>query len=134
MPEAESQPPADWFAQADMDIQAADILMAQDGPLPVVAFHVQQAVEKSLKGFLISVGWPLRRIQDVEILVQEAIARDADFAPFLAPCQRITEYYIETRYPIGIHTLLQSETVQADLKAARTLSQLIRDKVLPRQP
>jgi HEPN domain-containing protein len=50
MPEAESQPPADWFAQGDMDIQAADILLAQDGPLPVVAFHVQQAVEKYLKG------------------------------------------------------------------------------------
>jgi HEPN domain-containing protein len=49
MPEAESQPPADWFAQADMDIQAADILLAQDGPLPVVAFHVQQAVEKYLR-------------------------------------------------------------------------------------
>jgi hypothetical protein len=52
---------------------------------------------------------------------------------FLAPCQRITEYYIETRYPIGIHTLLQPETVQADLKTTRTLSELIRDKVFPRQ-
>jgi HEPN domain-containing protein len=133
MPETESQPPADWFAQGDMDIQAADILLAQDGPLPVVAFHTQQAVEKYLKGFLISTGWPLRRIHDVEILVQEAIARDADFAPFLASCQRITEYYIETRYPIGIHTLLQPETVQADLKTTRTLSELIRDKVFPRQ-
>jgi hypothetical protein len=58
--------------------------------------------------------------------VQEAIARDADFAPFLASCQRITEYYIETRYPIGIHTLLQPETVQADLKTICTLSKLIR--------
>ena len=56
MPEAESQPPADWFAQGDMDIQAADILLAQDGPLPVVAFHIQQAVEKYLKGLLISTG------------------------------------------------------------------------------
>ena len=132
MPEAEPLPPADWFAQGDMDVRAADILLAQDGPLPVVAFHVQQAVEKYLKGFLISTGWPLRRIHDVEVLVQEAIARDADFAPFLAPCQRITEYYIETRYPLGIHTLLQPETVEADLETARALSELIRDKTLPR--
>ena len=120
MPETESQPPADWFAQGDMDIQAADILLAQDGPLPVVAFHVQQAVEKYLKGFLISKGWPLRRIHDVEILIQEAIAQDADFASFLAPCQRITEYYIETRHPLGIHTLLQVKTVKADLETARS--------------
>ena len=128
MPEAESQPPADWFAQGDMDIQAANILLTQDGPLPVLAFHVQQAVEKYLKGFLISTGWPLRRIHDVEILVQEAIARDADFAPFLAPCQRITEYYIETRYPLGIHTLLHAETIKTDLEVAHALSELIRDK------
>ncbi len=128
MPEVEPPPPADWFAQGDMDIQAAGILLAQDGPLPVVAFHVQQAVEKYLKGFLISTGWPLRRIHDVEILVQEAIALDADFTSFLAPCQRITEYYIETRYPLGIHTLLKPETVKTDLETARALSELIRDK------
>jgi HEPN domain-containing protein len=128
MPEAEALPPTNWYTQGDMDVQAADILLAEDGPLPVVAFHIQQAVEKYLKGFLISTGWPLRRIHDLEILAQEAIARDADFAPFLAPCQRITEYYIETRYPLGIHTLLQPETVQADLETTRALIELILQK------
>ena len=128
MPEVESPPPTDWFTQGDMDIQAAAILLAQDGPLPVVAFHVQQAVEKYLKGFLIFKGWSLRRIHDVETLIQEATARDADFASFLASCQRITEYYIETRYPLGIHTLLQVETVKADLETARSLRELIRSK------
>ena len=111
-----------------MDVQAADILLAQDGPLPVVAFHVQQAVEKYLKGYLVSRGWPLRRIHDLEVLIREAIARDADFVPFLGPCQRITEYYIETRYPLGIHTLLQVKTVKADLETARSLRELIRSK------
>ena len=128
MRQVEPQPPADWFAQGDMDVQAADILLAQDGPLPVVAFHVQQAVEKYLKGYLVSRGWPLRRIHDLEVLIREAIARDADFVPFLGPCQRITEYYIETRYPLGIHTLLQVKTVKADLETARSLRELIRSK------
>ena len=131
MSEAEIIPIADWFAQGDMDVRSAEILLAQDGPLPVIAFHVQQAVEKYLKGFLLHTGWPLRRIHDLETLVQEAIARDADFAPFLAPCQRITEYYIETRYPIGIHTLLQQETVEADLETARQLVALIHQKTSP---
>ncbi len=131
MSEVETISIADWFAQGDMDIRSADILLAQDGPLPVIAFHVQQAVEKYLKGFLLHTGWPLRRIHDLETLVQEAIARDADFAPFLAPCQRITEYYIETRYPIGVHTLLRQETVAADLETARQLIALVRRQVAP---
>ncbi len=131
MPEAEARLPADWYARGDMDIRAADILLAQDGPLPVIAFHIQQAIEKYLKGFLISTGWPLRRIHDLEILVRDAIDRDPDFTPFLAACQRITEYYVETRYPIGIHTLLQPEIIRADLETARALTNLIRQKSFP---
>lgn len=60
-------------------------------------------------------GWPLRRIHDLETF-QEAITWDADLARFLAACQRITEYYIETRYPIGVTTPLQRATLEADLK------------------
>lgn len=125
----ESPLPADWFAQGDLDVQAAEILLAQGGPLPIIAFHLQQAIEKYLKGFLLSTGWPLRRIHDLEVLIQEAIARDSDFAPFLAPCQRITEYYIETRYPIGVHTPLSRDTLEADLSTVHALTALIRRKV-----
>lgn len=127
MPEIDT-PVADWYAQGDMDLQAAEILLNSQGPLPAAAFHIQQVVEKYLKGFLISTGWPLRRTHDLELLIQEVIARDTDFSQFLKPCQRITEYYIETRYPLGIHTLLQRETVEADLDTAHDLIALIRQK------
>lgn len=129
MSEADSTLPADWFAQGDLDVQAAEILLAQGGPLPIIAFHLQQAAEKYLKGFLLSTGWPLRRIHDLEALIQEAIARDADFAPFLAPCQKITEYYIETRYPLGVYTPLQRDDLETDLDTVRALIGLIYQKV-----
>ncbi len=106
------------------------MLLAQGGLLPVVAFHLQQAIEKYLKGFLLSTGWSLRRIHDLEVLIQEAIERDADFAPFLALCQEITEYYIETRYPMGVHTPFQRETLETNLETTRELIALIRQKVL----
>ncbi len=123
--------PAEWFAQGDLDIQAVEILLAQNGPLEIVAFHLQQAVEKYLKGFLLASGWNLRRIHDLEVLLQEAIARDADFAAFLPSCQRITEYYIETRYPMGFSTPLEPDTLKDDLKTLYTLILLIRSKVKP---
>lgn len=129
MQATESALPSDWFAQGDLDLQAAEILLTQDGPLPVIAFHLQQAAEKYLKGFLLSAGWKLRRIHDLEVLILEAMARDYDFASFLAPCQRITEYYIETRYPIGIHTSFQQDVLETDLNIVRTLCTLIRRKV-----
>lgn len=121
--------PAEWFAQGDLDIQAVEILLSQDGPLEIVAFHLQQAVEKYLKGFLLASGWSLRRIHDLEILLQEAITRDTDFAAFLPPCQRITEYYIETRYPMGFSTPLEPDTLKDDLQTLYTLISLIREKI-----
>jgi len=129
MPGIDSALPADWFAQGDLDVEGAEILLAQNGPLPLVAFHLQQAIEKYLKGFLLSMGWSLRRVHDLEVLTQEAIVYDADFVPFLAPCQEITEYYIETRYPTGIRTPFQRASLEANLKITRELITLIRHKV-----
>ncbi len=129
MRETDSTLPQDWFAQGDQDLKAAEILLDQGGPLPVVAFHIQQAVEKYLKGFLLSTNWTLRRVHDLELLLQEAIARDADFAPFLFFCQRVTEYYIETRYPLGLQSPLQETALKQDLDTARELIALIRRKV-----
>ncbi len=133
MPAPEVPLPAEWLAQGDMDLHAVEILLGQNGPLPVVAFHLQQTAEKYLKGYLLSRGWSLRRIHDLEVLIQEAMARDAEFAPFLAPCQRITEYYVETRYPTGISTKFLREALEADLATARALVALIHGKLAPQE-
>jgi HEPN domain-containing protein len=125
---ADTSVPDAWFKQADLDFQAAELLLNQEGPPTIVAFHVQQTIEKYLKGYLLSVGEPLRRIHDLEVLLGEAIAHDASFAPFLSDCQRITEYYIEARYPVGVTTLFQPAMLETDLRIARDLIALIRDK------
>lgn len=131
MPGLDSTLPSDWFAQGDQDILAAEILLKQTGPLPIVAFHPQQAVEKYLKGYLLSQAWRLRRIHDLEVLIQEAITRDIDFTPFLSACQRITEYYIESRYPVGVTTILAQQPLEADLATVKSLIVLIFNKVNP---
>jgi len=131
MPVPESTLPSDWFAQGDQDMLAAEILLNQNGPLPIVAFHLQQAVEKYLKGYLLSQAWRLRRIHDLEVLIQEAITRDIDFAPFLSACQRITEYYIESRYPVGVTTVLARQPLETDLATVKSLIVLTLSKVTP---
>jgi HEPN domain-containing protein len=57
MPKSGGGLPEAWFAQADLDLEAADILMSLvNGPLRVIAFHLQQAIEKYLKGYPIATG------------------------------------------------------------------------------
>jgi len=129
MPVPDSLIPSEWFAKADDDIRAAELLLAHNGPLSIASFHVQQAVEKYLKGYLLSTGWSLARIHDLEALVEEASARDRDFVPFLTACQRITEYYIESRYPLGLTSTLTREEIAASLEVSRQLAVLVRRKV-----
>lgn len=86
-------------------------------------------MEKYLKGYLLSTGWSLDRIHDLETLAEEAIVRDKDFALFLAACQHITEYYIESRYPLGLTSALTQQEVTASLETARRLAVLVRRKV-----
>lgn len=129
MPVPDSLIPSEWFAKAEEDIRAAELLLAHDGPLGIAAFLIQQAVEKYLKGYLLASGWSFKRIHDLEALIEEALARDAEFAPFLAICQRITEYYIEGRYPIGLTLSLTHDEVAASLEDAKRLAVLLCKKV-----
>ena len=58
----------DWFGKGNEDIETAKILIQGKGPLSAIGFHIQQALEKHLKGFLIHQGWKLRRIHSLENL------------------------------------------------------------------
>ncbi|MGD2248907.1 MAG: HEPN domain-containing protein, partial [Candidatus Methanofastidiosia archaeon] len=59
--------------------KAAKLLFSKEDYFDVVLFHIQQAVEKYLKGYLIYKGWKLKKIHDIETLIIEAVKFDAEF-------------------------------------------------------
>jgi len=73
MPREESLYPQDWFAKARQDVRTVEILLREEGDAEVAGFHLQQAVEKYLKGYLLSQGWELERIHNLETLLNEAV-------------------------------------------------------------
>ncbi|MFH1259384.1 MAG: HEPN domain-containing protein [Elusimicrobiota bacterium] len=91
-----------WFEIADKDLSEAEFLLKNERPLEDVAFFVQQAAEKYLKGFLISNGWELRKIHDLISLIGEAIKIDKKFEEFSQPFQMVTKYYFDSRYPVWL--------------------------------
>ena len=49
----------EWLAKAEADLQAVALLLTfETYPRAVAAFHCQQAVEKSLKAFLVAYAIP----------------------------------------------------------------------------
>ena len=89
----------EWFAKAREDLQAAAILAGREKLAGIAAFHLQQAAEKGLKGYLIHHGWTLVRTHDVEALLNEAATHDRRLSRFLKGAITLSGVYISERYP-----------------------------------
>ena len=72
----ESLLPDDWHRRGQADLEAAGILLDNDGDMQVAAALVQQGVEKHLKGLLLSRGWRLVRMHDLQRLLDDAVEYD----------------------------------------------------------
>lgn len=129
MQNKESIYPQDWFAKADNDLNAAEILLKAEN-LQSAAFHIQQAIEKYLKGYLLSKGWKLRRIHELDGLLDEAVAFDSSLEKFRTLCEVATEYYIEDRYPILVSSELNKDELEKVLSETKGLIKFIREAII----
>ncbi|MBI5235417.1 MAG: HEPN domain-containing protein [Deltaproteobacteria bacterium] len=120
--------PKDWFHKGDIDIRRAEILL-ENNDAGGAAFHLQQAIEKSLKGYLIGKGWKLERIHDLEGLLDYAVDYNVGFEEFRVLCQEATEYYIEERYPFLMSSELTEDEVLLRIKKAKEFISKLREEV-----
>ena len=121
----ESLYPADWLRIAEKDLGRVEHLLAVHDP-EAAGFFLQQAVEKFLKAFLLSKGWELERIHDLEVLLNEALAYDPSLEPFRAVCQKITGFYFVERYPFVVEAGLTTEDVRTSMEQVRGLIERLR--------
>jgi HEPN domain-containing protein len=96
----ESLYPKDWIRKAKRDLHRAKVLLA-DADTEGAGFHLQQAIEKYLKAYLLSKGWELQYVHDLVKLLNSAKDHDPSFEEFRPLCEQVTEYYILVRYPLS---------------------------------
>ena len=89
-------------------------------------FNIQQAIEKYLKGYLLSKGWKLRRIHNLETLLNDVIVYDSSFEEFRSGCLRITYYYIEDRYPLSVVSVFKEKEMRDSLQVAKDIIEKIK--------
>lgn len=121
----ESVAPLDWFKKAEVDLKSAKILLDNE-TLETAAFHIQQAIEKYLKGYLLSKGWKLIKTHDLISLLNEAVSHTSHLEVFRKLCMRATEYYIEDRYPFLISSQLSVEELQEIYKETKAFTGFIK--------
>ena len=128
MPHRESRYPADWLRIAERDLARVDHLLDVQDP-EAAGFFLQQAVEKFLKAFLLSKGWELQRIHDLETLLNAALTYDPSLESFRSACQKITGFYLVERYPFVIETGLTEEDVRTSRMQVEALIETLRTGV-----
>ena len=128
MPHEESLYPVDWVRIAEKDLRRVDRLLGKQDP-ELAGFCLQQAVEKFLKAFLLSKGWRLRRIHNLDALLDDAITYDASLEEFRSVCQKISAFYFVERYPFLVETGITEQDVRASFEEVTDLVERLRNKV-----
>lgn len=129
MDEAFRKQALEWFKRGDHDIETARLLFDKNGYTDIIAFHIHQAVEKYLKGFLVFHYKKPPRIHDLDILLSQNSAIDKDFKKFIDICEKASVYYIEARYPPGHIIEHEYSEIEEDLDKAMDLICMIRSKL-----
>jgi HEPN domain-containing protein len=91
--------PRDWLFLARERLAAADALHASMGATLSGVELLQEAIERYLKGYLISKGWSLRRIHNLATLLDFAAGYDAQFAAYTSLCENLTAQFWAQHYP-----------------------------------
>ncbi len=130
MPASKSGYPREWLKKASEDFRRVKARL-REGDIEDAAFHLQQALEKFLKGFLLDQGWPLKKIHDLEALLDDAVTFDRTLERFRPLLQQVSGYYLIERYPGFEQAEAAEEDVAQAYKDAKRLVQHIRRAFTP---
>jgi HEPN domain-containing protein len=116
-----------WLRKAESDIVAMDASF-DAGSLDSAAFHAQQAVEKLLKAFLVSVGADFPFTHNLAKLVELCANVDPSFNTIVLEVEPLTPYAVQLRYDTEFWPS------DEDLQQARSVAKRVRDFVCGRLP
>jgi HEPN domain-containing protein len=110
-----------WLVAAAKDLRVARLTTTDASLLDATAFHIQQAIEKILKGLLIAAAADMRRIHDLDELAGLAHRHWPELIPAEFPLARATSWYVVSRYPGMDDISLSAEEIAAALDQAEAL-------------
>jgi HEPN domain-containing protein len=119
----------EWFVRGHHDIETAQLLYEQNGYVDSIVYHIQQAIEKYLKGYLVLHRKKPPKIHELDTLLNHISTFDKSFDSFIDLCEKASRYYIEDRYPPGPPVEYRFEEVKNDLDRAWELINQIQAKV-----
>ncbi|MBI4412727.1 MAG: HEPN domain-containing protein [Deltaproteobacteria bacterium] len=107
----------DWLVIAKKDRRRVETML-EESDAEAAGFFLQQSIEKHLKAFLLKNKWELRKIHELDALLDNASKYDNSLEKFRDLCERVSGYYFAERYP-PLGTLeLTRDDIEKDVKEA----------------
>lgn len=122
-----------WFRKAREDLSLARLALPAN-LIDGAAFHVQQVVEKSLKGLLAAADQDLVKSHEIKELAKLAHVHWPAIVASPFPLEDVGEWYIGSRYPDVPGPSLDPEAVAEALDAVGALLDLAEAQKPPTEP
>ncbi|MGN0553098.1 MAG: HEPN domain-containing protein [Oscillospiraceae bacterium] len=119
----------DWLYHAYQDLLSAKILIDDKRLYEQVVFHCQQAIEKSLKAFLLYKTHRLFDGHNLTWLCKQAAMLDGEFTAWIEKSTQLNRFYIETRYPADIPANVTREFAEGILKSTDELVDVVCERI-----
>ncbi|MEW6481680.1 MAG: HEPN domain-containing protein [bacterium] len=87
--------PPDWIKKAQMDWNRMERMLEDEDP-EGASFFLQQSLEKYIKAFLLGKGWKLKKIHEIDSLLDDVVKYNQNLEPFRALCERVSGYLQRT--------------------------------------
>ena len=118
-----------WMNKANKDLLSVQHeLSFPDAVTETVCFHCQQAVEKYLKGYLISLGISFAKTHEIGELITKCENKDSEISVFKEEADKLTDYAIEIRYPDDWYEPTLEEAKEA-FEIATKIKEFIQNKI-----
>jgi len=92
----------EWLQKAEEDYNFACRNLSDPANLYLgqICFHFHQAAEKYLKSFIVAHNLEFKKIHDLGELLRICKEKEPSFSSLSPACEFLTDFYIETRYPV----------------------------------
>jgi HEPN domain-containing protein len=118
-----------WLLKAAHDLQTAQIVAFH---LPdfddTIAFHCQQAIEKSLKGYLVYLDIEFKPVHDLGYLLNLVGTKDESFNQYYDQVVRVSRFAVHIRYPDQIIRLTKEQISDA-IDLANLIFEIVQNRI-----
>ena len=118
-----------WLLKAEHDLATAKIVASQ---LPdfddTIAFHCQQAIEKSFKGYLVYLDIEFKPVHDLGYLLNLIGTKDDSLDLYYDRVVIVSRFVVQIRYPDQVIKLTKEQISDA-IELANLIFELVQSKI-----